>query len=238
MEPSHRCTSPTSRPGADGPRLPLARRRHGRREGHPHRATPTRAAVLGQARVLRRPRPAPEGRAHVALRGGRQRRDRRGRPRRERLPGRGPRAAASPSSCATARTRCAPRSRSPRATPSTSRPRSPGSRRRRSTRSTARRWRPRTGTRRLVGVAAQGMTACPCAQQLVAGTARERLAATTASTTTQIDADPRGRPRRHAQPARPGHAAHRLPRGLRRPRSRRRPCSRSSRGRCRRRSTS
>jgi GTP cyclohydrolase-4 len=33
------------------------------------------------------------------------------------------------------------------------------------------------GTRRLVGVAAQGMTACPCAQQLVASGARERLAA-------------------------------------------------------------
>jgi GTP cyclohydrolase-4 len=33
----------------------------------------------------------------------------------------------------------------------------------------------RGGTRRLVGVAAQGMTACPCAQQLVAGRARERL---------------------------------------------------------------
>jgi GTP cyclohydrolase I/GTP cyclohydrolase-4 len=32
------------------------------------------------------------------------------------------------------------------------------------------------GTRRLVGVAAQGITACPCAQQLVAGRARERLA--------------------------------------------------------------
>jgi len=32
-----------------------------------------------------------------------------------------------------------------------------------------------TGTRRLVGVAAQGMTACPCAQQLVMGTSRERL---------------------------------------------------------------
>lgn len=31
------------------------------------------------------------------------------------------------------------------------------------------------GTRRLVGVAAQGMTACPCAQQLVAGSARTRL---------------------------------------------------------------
>jgi GTP cyclohydrolase I/GTP cyclohydrolase-4 len=33
------------------------------------------------------------------------------------------------------------------------------------------------GTRRLVGVAAQGMTACPCAQQIVAGNARERLTA-------------------------------------------------------------
>jgi GTP cyclohydrolase IV len=33
------------------------------------------------------------------------------------------------------------------------------------------------GTRRLVGVAAQGMTACPCAQGLVAGRARERLVA-------------------------------------------------------------
>src|SRR5919201_2178754 len=33
------------------------------------------------------------------------------------------------------------------------------------------------GTRRLVGVEAQGMTACPCAQELVAGRARERLLA-------------------------------------------------------------
>jgi GTP cyclohydrolase IV len=32
------------------------------------------------------------------------------------------------------------------------------------------------GTRRVVGVAAQGMTACPCAQELVADRARERLA--------------------------------------------------------------
>jgi len=31
------------------------------------------------------------------------------------------------------------------------------------------------GTRRLIGVTAQGMTACPCAQELVAGRARERL---------------------------------------------------------------
>jgi GTP cyclohydrolase I/GTP cyclohydrolase-4 len=31
------------------------------------------------------------------------------------------------------------------------------------------------GTRRIVGVRAQGITACPCAQELVAGAARERL---------------------------------------------------------------
>jgi GTP cyclohydrolase I/GTP cyclohydrolase-4 len=31
------------------------------------------------------------------------------------------------------------------------------------------------GTRRLVGVAASGLTACPCAQELIAATARERL---------------------------------------------------------------
>ena len=34
-----------------------------------------------------------------------------------------------------------------------------------------------TGTRGLVGVAAQGMTACPCAQQLVKASSHERLAA-------------------------------------------------------------
>jgi GTP cyclohydrolase I/GTP cyclohydrolase-4 len=33
------------------------------------------------------------------------------------------------------------------------------------------------GTRRLIGISATGMTACPCAQELVAGRARERLAA-------------------------------------------------------------
>ena len=33
------------------------------------------------------------------------------------------------------------------------------------------------GTRRIVGVSATGMTACPCAQELVAGRARERLSA-------------------------------------------------------------
>ncbi|MFL5894275.1 MAG: GTP cyclohydrolase MptA [Thermoleophilaceae bacterium] len=34
-----------------------------------------------------------------------------------------------------------------------------------------------TGTRRLVGVAAQGITACPCAQEMVTSASRERLAA-------------------------------------------------------------
>src|SRR4051812_2960403 len=34
-----------------------------------------------------------------------------------------------------------------------------------------------TGTRRLVGVSAQGMTACPCAQEMVTAASRERLLA-------------------------------------------------------------
>jgi GTP cyclohydrolase I/GTP cyclohydrolase-4 len=33
------------------------------------------------------------------------------------------------------------------------------------------------GTRRLIGVTAQGMTACPCAQELIAASSRERLSA-------------------------------------------------------------
>ncbi len=48
----------------------------------------------------------------------------------------------------------------------------------------------------------------------------------------------RGRPRRHPQPARAGHAAHRLPGGRARPTSTRRRCWPSSRTRCPRRSTS
>ena len=63
------------------------------------------------------------------------------------------------------------------ASPSTSRRRCPASRRRSCTRSTARRSCTELGTRRLIGVTAQGMTACPCAQELVAGGARERLEA-------------------------------------------------------------
>ena len=68
------------------------------------------------------------------------------------------------------------------------------------------------GTRRLVGVAAQGMTACPCAQELVAASARERLTGR-GLLGRGHRAHPRGGPRRHAQPARPGHAVHRLRRG-------------------------
>ena len=45
-------------------------------------------AVLRPPGLLRRSRAAPEGRPHVPLRGGRQRRDRRGHPHRERVPGR------------------------------------------------------------------------------------------------------------------------------------------------------
>ena len=75
-------SEPASGPAA----LALARGRHGRREGHPDPPERRRAAVLRAARVLRRPRAAPEGRAHVALRGGRQRRDRRGDPRRVDVP--------------------------------------------------------------------------------------------------------------------------------------------------------
>ncbi|HEY2768859.1 MAG TPA: GTP cyclohydrolase MptA [Solirubrobacteraceae bacterium] len=43
------------------------------------------------------------------------------------------------------------------------------------------------GTRHLVGVSATGMTACPCAQELVAAKARERLAARGDLTAEQID---------------------------------------------------
>ena len=78
---------PGTAPG--GPRQPVARRRDRRREDRPHPPERRGAALLRAPGVLRRPRPAPEGRAHVALRGGRQRGHRRGRPRRGDLQGRG-----------------------------------------------------------------------------------------------------------------------------------------------------
>lgn len=64
------------------------------------------------------------------------------------------------------------------------------------------------GTRRTVGVSATGMTACPCAQELVAARARERLAADD-FTPEQIDRILRAGAGGHAQPARAGHAADR-----------------------------
>ena len=93
------------------------------------------------------------------------------------------------------------------------------------------------GTRRLVGVAAQGMTACPCAQGLVAGRSRERLVADGFSDD-EIEPHLRGGAGGHAQPARPGHAPPRAARGLRDATWTPRSCSRSSRTRCRARSTS
>ena len=88
------------RPGtqADRPRLADARRRDGRREGHPRRPAGPGAAVQRPARMLRRSRPAPEGRAHVALRGDGQRR-------------RSARSSSAPARCAPSSSRCgSPRS--------------------------------------------------------------------------------------------------------------------------------
>ena len=84
--------------------------------------------------------PEAEGRAHVALRGDRERGDRGGRPGRGRSRPRRSRPT-SPSECASARAPGAPRSRSRRATPSTSRRPSRACRPRSSTRCSARRWR-------------------------------------------------------------------------------------------------
>ena len=94
------------------------------------------------------------------------------------------------------------------------------------------------GTRRIVGVSATGMTACPCAQELVAARARERLAGEGFTRRGDRRASSQQRARRHPQPARPRHAAHRLRRGVRRRDRRHRACWRSPRRACPRRSTS
>ena len=144
------------------------------------------AALPRAPRVLRRPRPAPEGRAHVALRGGRQRGDRRGHARRvgASAPRRWP--STSPSSCASAR-----RPRRAEVTIAARYPEhkpAPVSGIQTQEIYTLLRLAPspaQRGTRRLVGVAAQGMTACPCAQELVAGRAARAARRPTASPTTR-----------------------------------------------------
>ena len=92
------------------------------------------------------------------------------------------------------------------------------------------------GTRRLVGVAAQGITACPCAQEIIAGRARERLLAE------GFDADQIERILDHVPVATPNQrGSARCTSASRRTvtwRSTLRPCWRSSRARCRARSTS
>ena len=79
------------------------------------------------------------------------------------------------------------------------------------------------GTRRTVGVSVTGMTACPCAQELVAARARERLL--DGRLLQRADRpNPRTGTRGDAQPARTGHASDRLHRGELAPRSTRRRC--------------
>ena len=93
------------------------------------------------------------------------------------------------------------------------------------------------GTRRLIGVRAQGMTACPCAQTIIQASSHERLRGRRLQRG-RDRAHLRGRPGGHAQPARAGDAAHRLPGELRHRHRRRSGWSRSPRSRCPRRSTS
>ena len=93
------------------------------------------------------------------------------------------------------------------------------------------------GTRRLIGVTAQGMTACPCAQTLVQASARKRLSRPTASARTRSSASSRRCPSRRttsAGSARCTSAAPRAATSTSTPSA----CWRSSRTRCRRRSTS
>ena len=78
-------------------------------------------------------------------------------------------------SCATARTRAAPRSRSPRAIPRHKPAPVSGSMTQEIYTMFGAAVASARGTRRLVGVQAQGMTACPCAQELVTERSQERL---------------------------------------------------------------
>ena len=93
------------------------------------------------------------------------------------------------------------------------------------------------GTRRLVGVAAQGMTACPCAQQLVAGPLARAPRSPMGSATTRSSASSRRSRWPRTTSAAWARSTSGCPRTAR-PTSTPRSCSRSSRTRCRARSTS
>ena len=94
-----------------------------------------------------------------------------------------------------------------------------------------------TGTKRLIGVTAQGMTACPCAQTLVQASSRKRLL-DDGFGEDEIERIFEAVPVATHNQRGLGHAPRRLPRGRATPTSTRSACSRSSRTRCRRRSTS
>ena len=182
-------------------------RAHHRRNGEPSSTTSPSSSASSTST------PA-GGRAHVALRGGRRTRRSTQVVLGETLPRRGARRAHRRARCASARRACAPRSRSRARYPETVPTPVAGMPDAGDLHAVRHRRRLRAqGTRTLTGVEAQGMTACPCAQELVAGRARERLV--DAGLHRRRDrARLRGRAGRHPQPARHRHALHRLPRGL------------------------
>ena len=93
------------------------------------------------------------------------------------------------------------------------------------------------GTRRLIGVTAQGMTACPCAQELVAAGARESLGEE-GYDAEEIERILEAVPVATHNQRGLGTLHIGLPEGSDDRARRRASCSRSSRSRCRRRSTS
>ena len=164
----------------DAARLALARGRHERREGHPDRRERHRAAVLGASSTAsstsgraRRARTCRASRRSSTTRSARScSASGSSAPRRWR--------STSPRRCATARARAAPRCASRRATRSTSRRPSRASETQELYTLLGTAVASEAGTRRLIGVRAQGITACPCAQglvqaQLARAAARRRL---------------------------------------------------------------
>ena len=138
---------------------------------------------------------------------------------------------------ATARARAGPRSASRRATRSTSRRPSRGIQTQEIYTLLGAAVASEAGTRRLIGVRAQGITACPCAQGLVQARSRERLLAD------GFDEDEVERifeavPVATHNQRGPGDAATSAARSTARPTSTRSACWPSSRTRCPRRSTS